>query len=88
MNYLKSVFWEYTDFQNDDYLLQILKESRLKKDRGFLQWMMVRFLEYGRVVDTLKFFPLDEIADYFPHLRLTQYTKNKWSRLIEVYRAS
>jgi len=87
-NYLKSVFWEYPQFQKEGYLSQSIKESRLKNDRGLLKWIMVRFLEYGRVVDTLKYFSLDEISEMLPSLRLSNYTRRKWLRLIEVYRDS
>ena len=88
MNYLKGVFWEYPHFQEEDYLTQVLQKGRKQGDSSLVQWMMVRFLEYGRAVDTLKFFSIDEIAMNWSHLRLSQYTKEKWSRLIEVYRAS
>jgi hypothetical protein len=46
---------------------------------------MYRFLEYGRVVDTLKYFTINEIAENIPKLKLTSYTLEKWKRMIELY---
>ncbi|MFW6124452.1 MAG: hypothetical protein ACOC5G_04455 [Acidobacteriota bacterium] len=46
---------------------------------------MKRFLENARVVDTLEYFSLQEIADMFPEIRLSPYSKKKWKRIIEVY---
>ncbi len=44
-----------------------------------------RFLEYGRVVDILGYFKIEEIDEYLPKLKLTPYALKKWKRLIEVY---
>ncbi|MFW6140864.1 MAG: hypothetical protein ACOC5S_05875 [Acidobacteriota bacterium] len=48
-------------------------------------WVLKRFLENARVVDTLEYFSLQEIADMFPEIRLSPYSKKKWKRIIEVY---
>jgi len=46
---------------------------------------MSRFLEYGRVVDTLRYFTINEIKETLPDLKLTQYIRLKWNRIIDVY---
>jgi len=50
-------------------------------------WILRRFLEYGRAVDVLRFFSLDEIAAHRQDLRVSDYANRKWRRLEEVYRA-
>lgn len=42
-------------------------------------------MEHARVVDTLEYFSLQEIADILPEIRLTPYSSKKWKRIIEVY---
>lgn len=88
MNYLKGVFWEYPQFAKEEYLLQTLKRARSQRDIELYRWIMRKFVEYGRVVDTLRFFSIDEIAEQLTELRLSPYIRKKWQRLIEVYRAS
>ena len=88
MNYLKAVFWEYPQFIYDEYLSQTLKRARSQRDLGLYRWIMRRFLEYARVVDTLRFFTIDEIAENLKELRLSAYSKKKWQRLLEVYRGT
>jgi hypothetical protein len=51
-------------------------------------WILKRFLEYGRVVDTISYFKIDEISKQLPKLWLTPYTYKKWKRIIEVYGVS
>ena len=46
---------------------------------------MSRFLEYGRVVDTLKYFTINEIEENLPEQKLSNYTLIKWKRMIEIY---
>ncbi len=82
MNYLKTVFWDYPRFTDEETLMTCLKE----KSRSSLYfWIMKRFLEHGRVVDVLTYFKIDEIAEYLPKLRLDSYNLKKWKRLIEIY---
>ena len=88
MNYLKGVFWEYPQFGKEEYVLQTLEKARKQTDLKLYRWMMRKFLEYGRAVDTLRFFPIDEIAEHLRELRLSPYTRKKWQRLVEVYSAS
>jgi len=87
-NYLHGVFWDYPQFDSEESLLQTLERSRKEGDIALYRWIMRRFLEYGRVVDTLRLFSIDEIVEQLHALRLRPYTKKKWKRLIEVYRAS
>jgi hypothetical protein len=46
---------------------------------------MTRFLEHGRVVDTLKYFTINEIKENLPNLKLNEYSLLKWKRIIEIY---
>ena len=88
MNYLKAVFWEYPQFAREEGISQTLKRARRQRDLELVRWMMRKFLEYGRAVDTLRFFSIEEIAEHLRELRLSPYTRKKWQRLVEVYRAS
>ncbi|MBU0566705.1 hypothetical protein KKC52_01470 [bacterium] len=82
MNYLKAVFWDYPRWTDVDNLKKTLLEN--KNNRIYL-WILNRFLEYGRVVDTISYFKIDEISKHLPELKLTPYTDKKWKRIIEVY---
>ena len=88
MNYLKGVFWEYPQFAKEEVISQTLERARRQRDVELVRWMMRKFLEYGRAVDTLRFFSIEEIAEHLRELRLSPYTRKKWQRLVEVYRAS
>jgi len=82
MNYLNAVFWDYPEFTDPD----TIRRHLLKQDNQRLRrWLLKRFLEYGRVVDTLLYFPLDTISQELTRLKLTPYTYRKWKRIIEVY---
>lgn len=48
-------------------------------------WIMSRFLEHGRVVDSFKYFTITELAENIPKLKLSSYTLKKWKRMIELY---
>lgn len=82
VNYLKAVFWDYPQFTEEEAV-----KSSLKKNKGsqIYLWILSRFLEHGRVVDSFKFFKLHEIAEFLPKLKLTSQTMKKWQRLIEIY---
>lgn len=82
MDYLKAVFWEYPQYSERESLISILKE---KSNLYLYLWIMRRFLEYGRIVDILGYFKIEEIAEYLQKLKLTPYALKKWKRLIEVY---
>jgi len=79
---LQAVFWDYPRFLDKDYLQSFLKE---KKGTDAYYWVMKRFLEHGRVIDTLQFFTITEVADQLSILQLSDYAEKKWSRLVEVY---
>lgn len=82
MNYLNAVFWDYPEFTDPDTIRRhLLKQGNQRLRR----WLLKRFLEYGRVVDTLLYFPLDTISRELTRLKLTPYTYRKWKRIIEVY---
>jgi antitoxin VapB len=85
LNYLKAAFWDYPQFTDEAMLRSCLVE---RKNTSFYFWLMVRFLEYARVVDTLKFFAIDEIAGQLSELKLRPYTRKKWKRMVEVYGTS
>ena len=82
MNYLKAVFWDYPQFSDEENLKNYLKQ---KLDKSLYLWIISRFLEHGRVVDTLQFFTINEIKDNLPKLKLSDYTRVKWKRMIELY---
>ncbi len=82
MDYLKAVFWDYPQYAKRETLISILKE---KSNVNLYLWIMRRFLEYGRVVDILGYFRIEEITEYLQKLKLTPYTLKKWKRMIEVY---
>lgn len=87
MNCLKGVFWDYPQFDTEEKVSQALSESKGQGDIQLYRWIMRRFLECCRVVDTLKLFPVRSMNEHFPVLRLRPDTRQKWDRLIEVYRA-
>lgn len=82
INPLCAVFWDYPDFTNQEYLRQCLQQPT---DPGMYHWMLQRFLEHGRVVDTLQFFSIEAIAAELPRLSLQPDTVKKWRRMVEVY---
>jgi hypothetical protein len=87
MNTLKSAFWEYPEFTDEKRLREVLEQCRATGDWKMFQWILRRFLEYARVVDTLRFFSFDEIAENLEKLRLSEYSLRKWQRLQKVYHA-
>jgi hypothetical protein len=88
MNTLKSAFWEYPQFAEEEHLRNVLDEHRTQEDDQMFLWLMRRLLEYGRAVDALRFFSISEIASHLDNLRLTDYSAKKWRRLVDVYGAS
>lgn len=82
MNYLKAVFWDYPKFIRSKYLKDYI--SKNKNNESYF-WIMQRFIEHGRVVDTLKYFKLSEINRNIKKLKLSSYNRKKWSRIIEIY---
>ncbi len=82
MNYLKAVFWDYPQFTEKEALKALIEE---KKSTPLYFWIMQRFLEFGRAVDALDFFKIEEIAKHLPQLKLTPYSLRKWKRFAQVY---
>jgi len=82
---LQAVFWDYPQFLDEKYLIEFIKKNQ-ESDVYF--WIMNRFLEHGRVVDTFRFFNINEISKNFQKHKLTDYSIKKWKRLIEVYTKS
>ncbi len=82
MIFLKAAFWDYPQFTEEATLRSCLQE---RKNTSLYFWLMSRFLEYARVVDTLKFFTIGEIAGQLPRLKLRPYTRTKWTRMVEIY---
>ncbi len=79
---LKIVFWDYDKFQDEDFLLNFIKEH---KNDNLYFWIMARFLERGYVVDTLKIFSIEEIEKNIDNLKISDRARKKWKRMIEVY---
>ncbi|MBZ0202850.1 MAG: hypothetical protein K8I03_07525 [Ignavibacteria bacterium] len=81
INYLKSVFWDYPDLNSEESVHNIINSGNSDK----LKWVLSRFLEHGRVIDTLTFFNIKDISKSINELKLKKGTREKWNRLIEVY---
>ncbi|RPI17007.1 MAG: hypothetical protein EHM58_10845 [Ignavibacteriae bacterium] len=81
MNYLKAVFWDYPQYTDEENLVNTIKYA--KKD--VYNWILYRFLEYGRAIDTLKYFEVNRIKESLDELKLKPYTRKKWERLTKVY---
>jgi len=86
-NYLQGVFWDYPQFIIESAVEQTLEQSRREEDTPLYRWMMVRFLEYGRAIDTLRYFSIEDIDNHLADLLIRPETRKKWQRLIEVYGA-
>jgi len=84
MNYLKAVFWDYPQFTDKEKIDKFIQDNH---GTSSYLWVLKRFLEYGRVVDTLSFFNIEEISEKLPKLKLSVYAWRKWKRLVEVYSA-
>ena len=80
VNMLNSVFWDYPRYKNPESLRNLIKTSPDKR-----RWVLKRFLEHARVVDTWEYFSMGEIADAIHELNLSPYALKKWTRMIEVY---
>jgi hypothetical protein len=79
---LEAVFWDYPQFLDENYLSEFMQQH---KNTEIYFWLMYRFLEHARVVDTFHFFKIQEIAANINKLKLTDYARKKWNRMIEVY---
>jgi hypothetical protein len=76
-----AVFWDYPQYREEQYLRLSLSNN----DNNFRLWVAGRFLEYGRAIDTLSLFSLKELIEVLPLVKLSEYARKKWNRLINVY---
>ncbi|RLB12015.1 MAG: hypothetical protein DRG63_12290 [Deltaproteobacteria bacterium] len=81
-DFLKVTFWDYSDFANEQRIKEIV---RWGWENAIYRWVLKRFMGYGRVVDTFKFFNIDEIASALENPPLSPYAREKWRRMIETY---
>ena len=82
MNYLNAVFWDYPRLTKRENLKKYIEEN---KGMDVYFWILRRFIENGRVVDTLDYFNLLEISAGLKKMKLSSYNQKKWNRIIEVY---
>ena len=79
---LNAVFWDLPKFKEEAYLRDFLKEQKGKIP---YYWAMTRFLIHGRIVDTFKFFDINEINENLEKLKLPEPDLKRWKRMVEVY---
>jgi hypothetical protein len=82
---LEAVFWDYPQYNNEEVVRRTLAE---KRGTPVHDWMLARFLEHGRAVDSMALFPMQEIASALPRMPISDRARRKWSRLVEVYGAA
>ncbi len=82
INYLNAVFWDYPKLRNEKQLKNFIENNR---NNDTFYWILSRFLKNARAIDTLKYFNINEIENNLKKLKLDDYTKKKWERLIQVY---
>jgi len=85
MNTLKSVFWDYPDYADENTLRLSIQKCREENNIGMYKWLLRRLLEHGRSVDVFRYVSVEEIKTHLNDLQLTDYTTRKWRRLVEVY---
>jgi prevent-host-death family protein len=84
-NPLKAVFWDYPELTNEAALGREIQAARDSSVPDAFRWYLARFLERGRVVDTLRFFRLEEIRRVMPSLRISPRAVAKWARILAGY---
>jgi prevent-host-death family protein len=84
-NPLKAVFWDCPSLADRETLRRQVEEARKTESADAFRWLLTRMLERGRAVDAMKLFSLAEIREGMPKLRLTEYARRKWTRLLQVY---
>lgn len=60
---LDAVFWDYPEFQDPGTVREKIESA---ENQSLRRWFLTRFLEYGRVVDTFRFFPSTTSANNSP----------------------
>lgn len=84
-NCLKAVFWDYPELCEPEAVEKAIKNAKERTDTQTLQWLMARFLERGRVRDTVLLFRPKEVRDMIKVLRISPRAKKRWERLLQVY---
>lgn len=84
-NPLKAVFWDYPELTDEAALGRKIQAARGSSVPDAFRWYLARFLERGRVVDTLRFFRLEEIRRVMPSLRISPRAVAKWARILAGY---
>ncbi|MEO0224334.1 MAG: hypothetical protein ABIL76_04485 [candidate division WOR-3 bacterium] len=79
---LKNVFWDYSDFQDEQNLIKFLNNNR-NNEKVYL-WILSRFLERASVADTLKIFTISEIEEFIDKVKISPKARKKWKRIIQL----
>ena len=82
-NPLKGVFWDYPELMNESVLEKKIKEARASTLQDAFRWYLARFLERGRIADTLKYFRPDEIRRSISSLKISPRALAKWAEVLE-----
>ncbi len=82
-NFLKAVFWDYPEFTDEKSLAKLIPGEFENID--LRRWFLYRFLENGRVIDTVKYFSLKEIEENLKFLKLSDYALEKWNWILKTY---
>lgn len=85
VNPLRGVFWDYPELTHAAALSAFIEEARRNPQGAEWSWVMTRMLERGRVVDVRKSFSWKEIRAALSCLRLSDWARAKWKRMLEVY---
>jgi len=84
-NPLKAVFWDYPELTDAAALGRKIQAARGSSVQDAFRWYLARFLERGRVVDTLRFFRIEEIRRVTPSLRISPRAVAKWAKILADY---
>jgi len=82
---LDAVFWDLPELRKKNRFKEYFDKIKTHRSSPEYKWFLSRFLEYGRARDTLTLFSLKEIEEMIDKLKLSEYTRKKWRRLLEVY---
>jgi prevent-host-death family protein len=82
-NPLKAVFWDYPELTDETVLGTKIKEARDSALQDAFRWYLARFLERGRIADTLRFFRPEEIRRSISSLKISSRALAKWAEIIE-----
>ena len=82
---LDAIFWDLPQIKRKETFKKYIEKIKENKNSPEYKWVLSRFLEYGRVKDTLMLFSFEEIKKMLNELKLSGYTQKKWRRLLDVY---